>query len=90
VHLVAQLSNQERPVPKLLRQLVPSRTALDRTSVEPPAIPKHVRLGRVEIAALADLFRNGATIQEAADSFGVHRTTARTHLMKLGLWPNKG
>jgi len=87
VHLVAQLSNQKRPLRKLVQRLDAPQTQLDRERCAVSAMPKHVRLGAVEIAGLADCFRNGAAIQEAADLFGVHRTTARTHLIRLGLWP---
>ena len=87
VHLVARLSNQKRAVKKLSRELRSDPTHVRKTPSVAPNLPKHVRLSCNEIAALAACFGGGATIQEAADIFGVHRTTARNHLMRLGLWP---
>ena len=89
MHLVAQLSNQNSSVVKLVRQFGVFQARPKRPTESPPTLPKHVRLDPAEIAALADLFQKGATIQEAADRFAVHRTTARTHLMQLELWPRQ-
>ena len=87
MHLVAQLSNQDSSVTKLVRQFEAFHAGPKRRSKSPPTMAQHVRLDPREIAALADLFQKGATIQEVADRFAVHRTTARTQLMRLELWP---
>ena len=89
MHLVAQLSNQNSDLLTLVHRLGSPHTREERLSCDLPPMPKHVLLTPTEIADLAARFQNGTTIQEAADAFGVHRTTARTHLIKLGLWPRK-
>lgn len=44
--------------------------------------PVQRRLHKTEIADLVRQYRQGATVYELADSFGIHRTTVSDHLRR--------
>jgi hypothetical protein len=54
-------------------------TSLDRSSSD------KLRLGTEEIQQLLTAYQDGATANQLAESFGVHRTTALDHLARNGV-----
>lgn len=46
---------------------------------------KQVRLGAEQVTALVAAYRNGAPLRELAESFGVHESTVRGHLVRNGV-----
>src|SRR5215217_81588 len=74
VELVRLYSNPEAGLKRLLKLLVRA-TSSRRTREQPTSRQAHVRLDHYQANALAAAYRDGKTINELADRYGIHRVT---------------
>lgn len=85
---IAQLSNPAATSVDLDRLLLECATALQ---TDPP-LPRlrrprqdQRRLSPEQVEGLLSAYRDGSTIRELSQEFGVHRTTVTTHLERAGV-----
>jgi lambda repressor-like predicted transcriptional regulator len=84
VELVRLYSNPEAGLKRLLKLLVKA-TSSPRTRERPTSRQAQVRLDHYQANALAAAYRDGKTINELADRYGIHRVTAASLLRRLGV-----
>ena len=83
VELVRLYSNPQAGLETLPKLLVKA-TSSHRPRERPASGQAQVRLDHYQANALAAAYRDGKTINELADRYGVHRVTAASMLRKLG------
>ena len=84
VELVRLYSNP-KAVLETLPKLLVKATSSPRPHERPASWQAQVRLDHYQANALAAAYRDGKTINELADSYGIHRVTAASLLRRLGV-----
>jgi lambda repressor-like predicted transcriptional regulator len=73
-----------------LQQLLPKATSAHRSPQWPAPRQKQIRLDAHQSSALAAAYRDGKTIKELAQRYGVHRTTVSALLRRSDVELRRG
>ena len=84
MEVVRLYSNPDAGLKRLLKLLIKA-TSSPRTRERPTSRQAQVRLDHYRADALAASYRDGKTINELADRYGIHRVTAASLLRRLGV-----